>query len=58
MNNTNNEFSESSRSAYESLACEVLEIEAQGVLCASRDVDITGAGEGSNQLELYNGRSL
>lgn len=58
MNKTNKKFSEAAKPAYESLACEVLEIEAQGVLCASRDVDITGTGDGSNQLDLYNGHKL
>ena len=35
MNKTNKKFSEAAKAAYESLGCEVLEIEAQGVLCAS-----------------------
>ena len=35
MNKTNKKFSEAGKPAYESLSCEVLEIEAQGVLCAS-----------------------
>ena len=35
MNKTNKKFSEAAKAAYESLGCEVLEIESQGVLCAS-----------------------
>ena len=58
MNKTNKKVIEAAKAAYESLSCEVLEIEAQGVLCASRDVDITGTGKDSNQLDLYNGHSL
>ena len=35
MNKTNKKVSEAAKAAYESLTCEVLELEAQGVLCAS-----------------------
>ena len=35
MNRTDKKVIEAAKAAYESLTCEVLELEAQGVLCAS-----------------------
>ena len=48
----------SAKATYEKLACGVLEIQPQGVLCSSMDVDITGSGSSNNLLDLYSGKAL
>lgn len=56
MNKTNKQ--PSSRKEYDRLACEMVSVEPQGVLCASREVDLTGTGTSDNQLDLYTGHAL
>ena len=58
MNKTNKKFSEAGKPSYESLSCEVLELEAQGVLCASSaDPDPTPT-YGLTQQQYTNGGTL
>ena len=53
-----NTTTKAAKAAYEKLACGVLEIQPQGVLCSSMDVDITAAGSSNNQLDVYSGKAL
>ena len=55
MNKTNKKVSEAAKPAYESLACEVLELEAQGVLCSSSQSTPT---YGLSQQQYTNGGTL
>ena len=56
MSKTNNQ--PSSRKDYDRLSCEMVSVEAQGVLCASRVDEITGTGSVDKQLDLYTGHAL
>ena len=51
MNSINNK-KEAVKPAYESMICSVVEVETQGVLCASYDEELTGG------LNSYSGSAL
>lgn len=51
MNSINNKV-EAVKPAYERVTCSVVEVETQGVLCASNNVELTGG------LDSYNGSAL